>query len=76
MTITSNINHFLEYLASNGHRYALHPQQIRGFDGTEKETRVLATIGGVPLTFRVKKPYTEVVTEWKAAMERGSEEAA
>jgi hypothetical protein len=72
----SSINHFLEYLASNGHRYALRPEQIRGFDGNKAETRILATIGGVALTFRVKKPYEEVVTEWKAAIERGSEEAA
>lgn len=65
---------FLEYTAANGRHYALHPQQIRGFDGTEKETRVLATIGGVPLTFRVKRSFAEVMDEWKRAMDREGEQ--
>lgn len=64
----------IEYQATNGNSYALHPQQIRGFEGTDKETKVLATIGGVPLTFRVAKPFKVVLQEWKREMERGGEE--
>lgn len=67
---------FLEYTAANGRHYALHPQQIRGFDGTDKETRILATIGGVPLIVRVKRPYSEVMAEWRAAVEREGDQGA
>jgi hypothetical protein len=67
---------FLEYQASNGRNYALHPAQIRGFDGTEKETRVLATLGGTPIIFRVKRAYSEVMAEWRQAVEREGEQGA
>lgn len=65
---------FLEYTAANGRQYALHPQQIRGFDGTDKETRVLATVGGTPLIFRVKRSFAEGMEEWKRAMDREGEQ--
>lgn len=67
---------FVEYEATNGHSYALHPSQIRGFDGDQSGTKILATIGGVALTFRVAKPYKEVMHEWRAAVTRATEETA
>jgi hypothetical protein len=67
---------FLRYDATNGKKYALHPAQIRGLEGNRAntETKILATIGGDPLTIRVKKPFDEVYAEWEQARERGGEE--
>jgi hypothetical protein len=65
---------FLKYQSIGGKKYALHPAQVRGFEGDDTETKVLATIGGVGLTIRVKKPFDEVYAEWEQARERGGEE--
>jgi hypothetical protein len=64
----------IEYEATNGKSYALHPAQVRGFEGNHDETKVLATIGGVALTFRVAKPFKVVLQEWRKEMEHGGEE--
>jgi hypothetical protein len=53
---------FLKYQSIGGKKFALHPAQVR------------ATIGGVGLTIRVKKPFDEVYAEWEQARERGGEE--
>lgn len=54
---------FLEYTTAKGKSYALRPEQVRALEGDGESTRVYASIAGVPLTFSVKRPYTDVRQE-------------
>ncbi|HEU5100644.1 MAG TPA: hypothetical protein VFU22_16555 [Roseiflexaceae bacterium] len=55
--------YFLEYTTAKGKHYALRAEQIRALEGSDQETRIYASIAGVPLTFSVKRPYREVRAE-------------
>jgi hypothetical protein len=57
------MNLFLEYTTERGKSYALRPEQVRALEGDGEATRVYANVAGVPLTFRVKRPYAEVRAE-------------
>lgn len=61
---------FLEYTTAKGKHYALRVDQIRALEGSEQETRIYASIAGVPLTFSVKRPYSDV----RAELDRFAEE--
>ena len=65
------MNGFLEYQTERGKSYALRPEQVRALEGTATETRVYASVAGVPLTFRVKRPYRDV----RAEIERATAES-
>lgn len=54
---------FLEYITAKGKHYALRPEQVRALEGDAESTRVYASIAGVPLTFSVKRPYSDVRKE-------------
>jgi hypothetical protein len=54
---------FLEFTTAKGKSYALRPEQVRALEGDSESTRVYASIAGVPLTFSVKRPYTDVRQE-------------
>jgi hypothetical protein len=57
------MNSFLEYTTARGKSYALRPEQIRALEGDQDATRIYASIAGVPLTFSVKRPYSDVRQE-------------
>lgn len=54
---------FLEFITGKGKSYALRAEQVRALEGDQESTRVYASIAGVPLTFSVKRPYSEVRKE-------------
>jgi len=54
---------FLEYTTPKGKHYALRVDQIRALEGGDQETRIYASVAGVPLTFSVKRPYKDVRQE-------------
>lgn len=69
-------NDYIEFEATNGHTYTLHVQQVRAFEGNAAETRILATVGGSPIIFRVARPYKDVAAAWRKALDRARDEAA
>lgn len=54
---------FLKYTATNGRKFRLHVRQIGAWASEGKNTRIWASIAGMPVTFVVEKPCEEVDAE-------------
>jgi len=65
---------FLEYTSTKGKRYSLRPYQIGALEEDGPETLIYASIGGNPVLFRVKRPYTDVRKELHEATGQAAEQ--
>lgn len=67
---------FLKYTSVSGRKFRLHPRQIGAWASEGKNTRIYASIAGMPVSFVVEKPVEEVDTEIEKSHLEESEQSA
>ena len=67
---------FLKYTSVNGRKFRLHPRQIGGYASEGMNTRIWASIAGMPVSFVVDKPVEEVDSEIEASHLEEQEQSA
>lgn len=54
---------FLKYTSVDGRKFRLHPRQIGCYASEGKNTRILASIAGMPVSFVVEKTVEQIDKE-------------
>ena len=67
---------FLKYTSINGRKFRLHPRQIGAYASEGKNTRIWASIAGMPVSFVVEKPVEDVDAEIEKSHLEEQEQAA
>lgn len=67
---------FLKYTSIDGRKFRLHPRQIGGYNSEGKNTRILASIAGMPVSFVVEKTVEQIDEDIEKSHLEESEQGA